>query len=224
MTAGKKDRPWTATSPEGQWDDIVVGSGMGGMTTAALLSQLGRRVLVLEQHYVPGGFTHMFKRPGYSWDVGVHAVGEVTERAMTGRLLSRLTGGRLTWASLGQVYDAFHYPGGFHIDFPDNPQAFRENLLAAFPRERGAIDRYLSLVREVAGSMKGYFLARPLPPNVAVVTDKLFGRAAQRHLEAKTATVLASLTEDERLRTVLTAQWGYYGSTPSRSSFAIHAL
>ena len=32
---------------------------MGGMTTAALLSKLGKRVLVLEQHYVPGGFTHV---------------------------------------------------------------------------------------------------------------------------------------------------------------------
>ena len=48
---------------------------MGGMTAAAMLADLGRRVLVLEQHYVPGGFTHMFKRPGYEWDVGVHAVG-----------------------------------------------------------------------------------------------------------------------------------------------------
>ena len=54
---------------------IVIGSGMGGMTTAAMLSKLGKKVLVLEQHYIPGGFTHTFKRKGYEWDVGVHAVG-----------------------------------------------------------------------------------------------------------------------------------------------------
>src|SRR5262249_17702080 len=207
MTAGKKDRPWTATSPEGQWDDIVVGSGMGGMTTAALLSQLGRRVLVIEQHYVPGGFTHMFKRPGYAWDVGVHAVGEVTERAMTGRLLSHLTRGRLKWATLGNVYDAFHYPDGFRIDFPDTPQAFRENLVAAFPREEDAIRRYLNLVREVSGSMKAYYLARPLPVQIAPLSDRLMGRQAQRHFESTTANVLSSLTSDARLRSVLTAQW-----------------
>ncbi|MCA9693431.1 MAG: NAD(P)-binding protein, partial [Myxococcales bacterium] len=35
---------------------------MGGMTTAAMLARLGKRVLVLEQHYVPGGFTHEFRR------------------------------------------------------------------------------------------------------------------------------------------------------------------
>ncbi|MBC7545943.1 MAG: NAD(P)-binding protein, partial [Candidatus Sericytochromatia bacterium] len=41
---------------------------MGGMTTAAMLSQLGRRLLVLEPHHVPGGMTHTFRRPGWTWD------------------------------------------------------------------------------------------------------------------------------------------------------------
>jgi all-trans-retinol 13,14-reductase len=194
------------------------------MTTAAILSEIGRRVLVLEQHYVPGGFTHMFKRPGYTWDVGVHAVGEVTERALTGRLLSLLTHGRLKWASLGGVYDAFHYPDGFHIDFPDTPQAFRENLVSAFPNDEEAIGRYLRTVREVAGTMRAYYLARPLPLEIAAISDRIVGRSAQRHFEAKTSDVLAGLTPNERLRSVLTAQWGYYGSTPTRSSFAVHAL
>ena len=32
------------------YDVIVIGSGMGGLTTAALLSDLGKKVCVLEQH------------------------------------------------------------------------------------------------------------------------------------------------------------------------------
>ena len=36
-----------------EWDYIIIGSGMGGMTAAALLAKMGRRVLVIEQHYVP---------------------------------------------------------------------------------------------------------------------------------------------------------------------------
>jgi all-trans-retinol 13,14-reductase len=219
-----RDKPWSRKSPEGPWDYIVIGSGMGGMTTAAMLADLGRRVLVIEQHYVPGGFTHMFKRPGYLWDVGVHAVGEVTSRSFTGRLLAHLTRGRLEWASLGPVYDAFHYPGGFHIDFPDNPRAFRDNLLDAFPAEKEGIGRYFDLVRDVSGAMKAYYLARPLPHEVSAVADRLLARKAQRLLRSRTSDVLAEITRDERLRTVLTAQWGYYGATPSRSSFAIHAL
>ncbi|MEC7518703.1 MAG: NAD(P)/FAD-dependent oxidoreductase [Myxococcota bacterium] len=220
----KDGRPWSKDIPDGPWDYLVIGSGMGGMTTAALLAKLGKRVLVLEQHYVPGGFTHMFKRPGYAWDVGVHAVGEVTAHSLTGRILEALTDGQLEWASLGPVYDEFHYPEGFRIDFPDSPRQFRENLVEAFPDEVEAIDAYLHLARSVSKSMKTYYLARMAPARFGGMLDKLFAKDAQRHLTTKTRDVIEGLTEDPRLRAVFAAQWGYYGSTPSRSSFAIQAL
>ncbi len=220
----RDEKPWSKEIPDGRWDYVVIGSGMGGMTAAATLAKLGRRVLVLEQHYVPGGFTHMFKRPGYTWDVGVHAVGEVTEHALTGRVLRALTDGELRWASLGPVYDEFYFPDGFRIDFPDSPAQFRDNLLDAFPDEREAIDGYLHLVRAVSNSMKSYYLSRVTPAKVGQVTDRLFARKAQDYLTRRTAEVVNELTDDERLRAVFTAQWGYYGSVPSRSSFAIQAL
>lgn len=218
------DQYWSKTSPDGPWDTIVIGSGMGGMTTAALLSELGHRVLVLEQHYVPGGFTHMFKRPGYEWDVGVHAVGEVTEHSLTGRLLKRLTKDRLKWASLGPVYDEFYYPDGFRIDFPDSPQQFRDNLVEKFPSESKAIDAYIEHARFVSGAMRKYYLAKTLPPRVAPVTDRLLARKAQGLFEVRTKDVIEGLTSDPKLQSVFASQWGYYGSTPSRSSFAIQAL
>ena len=67
------------------YDAIVIGSGMGGLTTAALLSELGWRVCVLEQHYTAGGYTHSYERQGYEWDVGVHYIGEVGTRTRTRR-------------------------------------------------------------------------------------------------------------------------------------------
>lgn len=217
-------RPWSKTIPEGRWDYVVIGSGMGGMTTAAILAKLGKRVLVLEQHYTPGGFTHMFKRPGYRWDVGVHAVGEVTHHSLTGRILHELTNGELEWASLGRVYDELHFPQGYRLDLPDSPAQLRANFLDAFPDESEAIDGYLHLVRAVSKSMKNYYLARMAPERIGRITDLLIGRSAQRYLTMKTRQVVTELTKDPRLRALFTAQWGYYGSVPSRSSFAIQAL
>src|SRR5580704_12786760 len=92
---------------ETQWDAIVIGSGIGGLATAALLSRYaGKKVLVLERHYTPGGYTHSFKRPGYSWDVGVHYIGQVQDPASPVRaVFDHLTGGQLQWQPMPEIYD-----------------------------------------------------------------------------------------------------------------------
>ena len=223
-TANAPARPWSHDIPEGPWDYIVIGSGMGGMTAAAMLSKLGRRVLVLEQHNIPGGFTQTFRRPGYRWDVGVHIVGEMTERAYTGRLLAWLTDGRLQWESVGEIYDEFHFPDGFVIQFPSSIEGFRETLADAFPEERPAIDEYIALVRQAARATSAFMRVRTMPRMLARGAARQAEEAAMPHLAATTSEVLTRLTDNPRLRSVLAAQWAYYGSTPTRSSFAMHAL
>jgi all-trans-retinol 13,14-reductase len=224
VTADSKIRYWSHEVPDGEWDYIVVGSGMGGMAAAALLSKLGRRVLVIEQHVIPGGFTQTFKRPGYHWDVGVHLVGEMTDRSYVGRLLSNLTDGRLEWASVGEIYDEFNFPDGFTIQFPNSKPAFRDTLCEYFPDEGEAIDRYLDLVRSAARASAGYLQARVAPMVLAPGAKRKTAKAALPFVRSTTAEVLHHLTDDHRLRSVLAAQWGYYGSTPEQSSFAMHAL
>lgn len=220
----RPSRPWSHDIPEGPWDYIVIGSGMGGMTSAAVLAKLGRRVLVLEQHNIPGGFTQVFKRPGYRWDVGVHIVGEMSLASYPGRLMHELTGGHLEWESVGDVYDEFNFPDGFTIQVPSTPEGFRETLNEYFPSEAEAIDEYLARVRAASRAAAKFLQARALPRVLTPGGRKAVNEAAVPHLRATTAEVLASLTDDERLRAVLSAQWGYYGATPANSSFAMHAL
>lgn len=227
--SGSETRPAKYWNKRGRndgatYDAIVIGSGMGGMTSAAMLAKTGSRVLVLEQHYVPGGFTHAFRRKQYTWDVGVHAVGEVTPHSLTGRLLHELTQGELQWQSLGPVYDEFYYPDNFRIDFPDSPQQFYDNLCAAFPGEEEAIRRYIQLVREVASGMRGYYMARVQSGLWGHLADFFLARKAQSYFHQPTQDVLDSLTKNRKLQAIFVAQWGYYGSPPSRSCFAIQAL
>src|SRR5215469_7721537 len=106
-------------SLEEQWDAIVIGSGIGGLTTAALLARHGgQRVLVLERHYTAGGFTHTFRRPGYDWDVGVHYVGEVGDlRSLVRAAFDAVTDGQLRWNPMPYVYDRILIDGRGY-DFP----------------------------------------------------------------------------------------------------------
>ena len=64
-----------AESRRDRYDAIVVGSGVGGLTAAALLAKSGRSVLVLERHDRVGGYAHSFRRGRYVFDSGVHLVG-----------------------------------------------------------------------------------------------------------------------------------------------------
>ena len=86
----------------------MIGSGIGALTTAALLATRARhRVLVLERHYVAGGYTHVFRRPGYEWDVGVHYVGQLHRpNSPLGAIFNEITDGRVEWASTGDVTES----------------------------------------------------------------------------------------------------------------------
>ena len=68
-------------------DAIVIGSGIGGLSTAALLAKAHKKVLVLEQHYRAGGCTHTFDELGGLFDSGIHYVGSKDILDMLLRLL-----------------------------------------------------------------------------------------------------------------------------------------
>src|ERR1700722_15058205 len=148
---------------EDTFDAIVIGSGMGGLTVASLLARhAGKRVrvLVLERHYTAGGFTHVFRRPGYEWDVGVHYIGQVNDPASPMRAaFDHLTDGRLQWQEMPDVYDRVIL-GGREYEFLTGTERFRHRLKDYFPSEGPAIDGYFRAVRRCAKSAGLFFASR----------------------------------------------------------------
>jgi len=128
------------------YDTIIIGSGMGGLATAAMLSKQGQKVLVLERHYTAGGFTHVFKRKGYEWDVGIHYIGEVQrENSILRKLFDYVSDNKLKWADMGEVYDRIVI-GDQHFDFVKGVKNFKTQMISYFPKEEQAIKAYIHLV------------------------------------------------------------------------------
>ena len=128
-----------------KFDVIMIGSGMSGLTAAALLSKAGKRVLVLERHFKVGGWTHTFKRGKYEWDVGIHYIGGVGKKDGILRILfDDITESRLEWSRMPETYDRMVFPDASY-DFVSGRENFINRLSEYFPKERSAIEKYLKL-------------------------------------------------------------------------------
>lgn len=217
-------RRYRANRLDGPYDAIVIGSGIGGLTTAACLSKQGKKVVVLEQHYTAGGFTHSYDRNGYEWDVGVHYIGDMgAKHTLARRLFDYVTDGKLQWAAMDDHYDRL-FIGDRQIDLVAGPEAFAREMKRQFPGEEQAIDRYLDYLSQVAKAMPGVTLAKVLPNLLAGPFRYLARRKAPAFLNRTTRDVLETLTGNQELIAALTGQWGDNGLVPDDSSFIIHAL
>lgn len=139
----------TSTTTPVSWDVIVIGSGMGGMVTAAALSRVGHKVLLLEQYSSLGGQTHSFSRDGFSWDVGIHYLGkmgapEQREKA----ILDWLTDTPIEFAPMGAVYDTLHIGDAQPLQLSRPAEAQKLDLKERFPEEGDAIDAWYNAIHD----------------------------------------------------------------------------
>jgi len=213
-----------AKSSVKEFDVIVIGSGMGGMTTAAALSRFGHKVLLLEQAQTIGGLTHAFTHDGFTWDVGLHYCGTFGHNQSMGRILDWLSGGTIEFHSVGTVYDTLHFPDGFEISVGRPAAAYKMELKDRFPDNAAEIDAYFEALLSAEKASHKIGTLHTMPEPLRSVYYWWNKRKIQRWSSRTTGEVIAELISNPKLADVLSAQWGTYGGKPTEASFAVHAI
>ena len=197
--------------PEGRYDAVVIGAGVGGLVTANLLAREGLEVLLVEQHYMAGGYCSTFRRAGYTFDAATHFYPLLgNPETLTGRLLEDL-GVTTEWVKMDPV-DTFHFPDGSRFEVPADLETYLERLRTDFPEEREALDRFFEEARHAyLLGLLHYFRGRP--------AERL---GELRHLTVRD--VLDRTFRDEKLKLLLTADCPHWGSPPCRTSFVFDSM
>ena len=197
-----------------EWDAIVVGSGPGGLTTAACLGAAGKRVLVLERHDVAGGNTQVFRRHhGDDWfefDVGVHYVGECGPNDFFFKVFEALgVGDRMSFAPLDpDGFDTLMFPD-FTFRVPADWAEYERRMVVQFPDEREGIEQAMSILRTVG--REGRLLFGEDRPT--------FDEWATRPL----SDLFDHCELSARARAVLDHWSGLYAGGPGQSAVQMHA-
>ena len=95
-----------------QYDVIVIGGGLGGLTAGAKLAKEGKQVLLLEQHDRPGGCATTFRRKDFTFEVGLHEMDGMDGRDMKTRVFRDL--GVLDLCTFLTVPEFYRFVNGRH--------------------------------------------------------------------------------------------------------------
>ncbi len=201
---------------DGEYDAIVIGSGLGGLAFAGYMAKQGFKVLVLEHHDIPGGYATTFTRDGgrFTFDVSLHqtVLGGAAKAILTDLEVPKKVR-FYTCSELLRVVGT-----GLDIAWPaGNPKAFEEILSNKFPKEKKSIQSFIADAVGVSEEMDKLFEEGEL----TMLRKALFPLRFPRLWAARKKTLadyLNEYTANPALRSLMSTFCGYYGLPPSKLS------
>jgi all-trans-retinol 13,14-reductase len=202
------------------FDIIFIGSGMGSLCTASLLAQYAnKKILVLEKHFQPGGYTHDFQRKQgkYHWDVGIHYIGDMQEGGLCRQIMDKITKSSVKWHRMNEPFEKFVFPNRT-FDLYGNEEQFRSDLILQFPEEKEAIERYFTDLKKMSAIFGKSIMMKFTTPSL----DSFYtGSEEKKFLTVKD--YMDNNFKNDDLKAILESQWGDYGLPPSKAFFGTHA-
>jgi phytoene dehydrogenase-like protein len=194
-----------------RYDAIVIGAGIAGLYCANILAKGGMKVLLLERHFMLGGFCSTFRRKGYIFDAATHfypLLGNPT--TLTGKITQDI-GCETEWIKMDPV-DQFHLPNSKPFAVPAEFAPYVTSLKEWFPEEAHNIDAYFAELRQAYMYGLLYYFK-------GVANDQV------EKLEKYSMTgKLDEHFRDPRLKAILMADAPHWGTTPDKTSYVFDAM
>ena len=195
------------------FDTIIIGAGIGGLTTGNLLAKNGQEVLILEKHFHAGGYVTTYKRKKYPMDV-VHVIGGLRNDAPIDRIFRYLNlYSKIQFNEVEKVF-VYRFPG-YDISCYTDIEKYRAELKDYFPEEKKNIDRVLAeMTRVWEQTLASYYN----PSTLKLVVYPIRFPKLVKYQHWTFEKFLDQFTANHKLKKVLSAGWGYNGLNMSRIS------
>ncbi len=203
------------------YDAIVIGAGLGGLSCAAAFARQGFRLLVLEQHSVPGGYATVFRRPGgFVFDVSLHST-SVEERDGAANLIAGFPEIKdVEFVPHKVLYRVIYPEHDIRVPHKDVP-GYIKILQNHFPQEAQNVS---SLFQDMEGFTSDLEKYRDSGGKVDMSRFPQDYPYLFKNFNRTWGAMLTERIKDPKLQAIVSSLWGYYGLPPSRLACLYYAL